>query len=268
MVIYKDDNIVLDDGNEKLIKRGYRKRKVRANCSTDYWVSDESPYVFAIAHDTKGNAYPVIVEKSLCEAFNWRSINIRPKGGIPTPYYNITRGGKKIIDLHVALMEDEYTEDKPEVDHIYHTRFLVTKDSLRVCTAVENACNKLNRRKPKIYKRKLVFCDKGVVLSDSVVEKLKQRGYTIQGAGSTLGGEPMYNVISPELNSTGELEQEMEIYEDLKYGAFKYKLEEDFTDSIDLLIRHYILDELTKEAMIELNAVRMNKQQDFFKEQK
>ena len=150
----------------------------------------------------------------------------------------------------------------------YHTRFLVTKDSLRVCTAVENACNKLNRRKPKIYKRKLVFCDKGVVLSDSVVEKLKQRGYTIQGAGSTLGGEPMYNVISPELNSTGELEQEMEIYEDLKYGAFKYKLEEDFTDSIDLLIRHYILDELTKEAMIELNAVRMNKQQDFFKEQK
>lgn len=78
----------------------------------------------------------------------------------------------------------------------------------------------------------------------------------------------MYNVISPELNSTGELEQEMEIYEDLKYGAFKYKLEEDFTDSIDLLIRHYILDELTKEAMIELNAVRMNKQQDFFKEQK
>lgn len=55
MVIYRYGIFVLDD--EELIKRGYRKRKVRANCSTDYWVSDESPYVFAIAHDKIGRAH-------------------------------------------------------------------------------------------------------------------------------------------------------------------------------------------------------------------
>ncbi len=267
MVIYRYGIFVLDD--EELIKRGYRKRKVRANCSTDYWVSDESPYVFAIAHDTKGNAYPVIVEKSLCEAYNWRSINIRPKGGIPTPYYNITVGGEKaIIDLHVALMENEYTEDKPEADHKYHTRSLVTKDSLRVCTAVENKANKKGRKKPKVNKRKGFFHDDEATISDSVVNQLKQRGYNVEEVSSTILGHPIYKVESRKFDSIGELEQEIKIYEDLKYGAFKYKLEEDFTDSIDLLIRHYILDELTKEAMIELNAVRMNKQQDFFKEQK
>ena len=73
---------------EELIKRGYRKRKVRANCSTDYWVSDESPYVFAIAHDTKGNAYPVIVEKSLCEKINWKT-SMLLNSGLSTLYIGL-----------------------------------------------------------------------------------------------------------------------------------------------------------------------------------
>ncbi len=266
MVIYRYGIFVLDD--EELIKRGYRKRKVRANCSTDYWVSDESPYVFAIAHDTKGNAYPVIVEKSLCEKINWKSISIRDEGK-KIPYCNIRIEGKVYKrNLHVLLMQDKLTDDELEIDHIYHTQYIVTYDTLRVCIKIENACNKSNRKKPKIYKRKKIFRDKEATISNSVVNQLKQRGYNVEEVSSTILNKPIYKVESPEFNSIEELEQEMDIYEDLKYGAFKYKPEEDFTDSIDLLIRHYILGELTKEAMIELNAVRMNKQQDFFKEQK
>lgn len=155
------------------------------------------------------------------------------------------------------------------IDHINHNRGLCIESNLRRYTGSQNSWNSARY----INKNHVVFSDgtydngkwiPGYRFRCEIENTVKNRN-VLTGMGfyfKTADKGAKLKAISTLCPTKGDCYSFMRDFYELVHGDFVYKLEEDFSDSLDLLIYHYVFHIVSEKTIKKRNLERLEKKYD------
>lgn len=232
---------------DELKCRGYDEISTQGKCK--YYVKGGEKYAVAIAV-RKGVEYPLIVENDVFKKLWYPSIFLddKTRKGMLVPCIQLGVGHyERIHNLILPVQWDKH------VDHINHCRFFCIKDNLRYCAPSENSMNS--------YKAVKIHNDEGgyqfqLTLQSNarhIIPTLEEQGFCMFDDTGT-----WFTVKSPHYSSRVDCylayrDTARAVYKGTRMEDFVYDIENDFSETIDLLISHYILGDITEEEMHKKN---------------
>ena len=228
-----------------LMSRGYVEIGTRGKCK--YYVKDGEKYAVAIAV-YKEIEYPLIVENDVFRELGYPSIWVCKKNEkmfVPSIQSGI--GCKKRI--HNLILP---VKEGMDVDHINHCRSFCTESNLRYCTPEANGWNSARavrmRNSVRGYRFKLL-------LQSNVrhaIPELKKHGFSIMDTGT------WFSVESPDFLSKVDCylayrDSAKVLYQGTGMERFVYDIRNDFSETFNLLLDHYIFHDITENKMLQMN---------------
>lgn len=224
---------------------------------TRYWIKEGSRYALAIAR-SKGQEYLIIIEDVVMAWLGEHkkhgkypsiSIKTRRDGAVPVVF-------AENKPLHRCYVVNKGPDT--QMDHINHNTYFVSRDNLRVCTSEENNMNRSNavirkniiKKNARGYYLKKEYIVPGTN-ADVCKQKLQAIGMEVSIKGS--GERVTLKVKSPYFPDQGGCYHVLRDVEDVVRGQFAYHLENDFSDTLNLLIFHHVLGIITEKQMYEMN---------------
>ena len=223
---------------------GYVEISTRGKCK--YYVKAGEKYAVAIAI-YKDDEFEIIVENDVFRELGYPSIWISKKNSkmfVPC----IQVGSGRHMHIHNLLLQDEWC-----VDHINHNRFFCVTSNVRSCNSEANAMN--SARAVGIKESNWGYWFRLTLQTKAryAVPKLMKDGFKkIEDIGTWCVVE------SPVFQSKVDCylryrDYARELYKGTGMEDFVYDIENDFSETIDLLISHYILGDITEEEMHKKN---------------
>lgn len=228
-----------------LMSRGYAEIGTEGNCK--YYVKAGEKYAVAIAV-YKEIEYPLIVENTVFANIGYPSIWINKRTSkMLVPSIQVCK--RKYISIHNHVLPVQGWE---EVDHINHNRFFCVESNLRYCTKDANAKNRASAVRMKNSVRGYRF---KLLLQSNVrhaIPELKKHGFSIMDTGT------WFSVESPDFLSKVDCylayrDSAKVLYQGTGMERFVYDIENDFSETFNLLLDHYIFHDITKDEMRQMN---------------
>ena len=244
---YQDYLYVNED---QVMEAGFEPKNPKIKCGTTYYVSDTCEYVLVVARD----GFQVILDKAMYSEIGDSSIYVKYR-----EYHNSE-------DEPIPCVSDKWLHrvvmDAPkgiQVDHINHNQNCSVKENLRFCN---NSQNTLNRQdKCGVYEQfdtegttlygyalKVDACeeDRITLLKDKGFIKMKNR----KGKATFRSNDVYESKVDCYL---AYRDSARALYKGTEKEDFIYDIENDFSETLGLLIHYYIIGDITKEEMYQMN---------------
>lgn len=234
-----------------LMSRGYVEIGTRGKCK--YYVKAGEKYAVAIAvREGTEFEFPIIVENTVFANIGYPSIYVDDKTGkgMLVPCVQRGYGYKRIHNLICPVQTGMC------VDHINHNRFFCAKSNLRYSTSLENSMNSQRRCEIYVYtdiskytyalKVDAYEIDKITWLMGNGFEKTKKTSRKV-----TLVSNAIYDSKADcylAYRDTAKV-----LYQGTGMERFVYDIENDFSETFNLLLDHYIFHDITKDEMRQMN---------------
>lgn len=212
---------------DEVMRAGFTPKYTRRKSGTTYYVSDNCEYVLASIRDN----HLVILDKETYESIGGISIHMKFK-----EYHNdkipaiprIIKDNKE-VPLHRVVTN---AQKDVQVDHINHNQSCCIKENLRLCNNRQNTINRQDKCGVWEYSD-----EEGTYYAYD----LKANGCNKKRHDSIVECYLAYRDTARAIYKEKELED------------FVYDIENDFSKTLGLLIHYYILGDITKEEMYQMN---------------
>lgn len=237
-------NETAEDIVKQLEAKGFKKIKTVGACV--YYRKDGEEYT--IAHT--GQNRLVIVEDAVAEATGYQSIFHKPRkcGDVPA---RAVEG--EPLPLHRSILG--------QIDHINHNPDCCVSWNFRVCSTEENNKNRRCSAKIKEYEYKEQGLFAGyrfeVRVDESQTEELLQIGFTVKPRSRRKGKITLQSPLRMrQVRAYQDYTQaERILLRGTDMEQYVYDITNDFSETLNLLIHYYVLHDITKEEMYEMNLM-------------
>lgn len=247
---YKD---FLNVSVEDVKNAGYEEKYPRRGRGMVYYVCDIREYVLA----STSEGYRIILDKETYENIGYKSIYVCYKEyyndeSSPIPYIC---NGAKCVKLHRDVMN---APKGVQIDHINHNQSCCIKENLRRCNNKQNTMNRQDKcsiygisdtNGLSGYRYDLAVDvyenDKIILIGDMGFEEVKRTSKEV------IFRSPVFQSKVDGMLSYRD--NKRLLLKGTGMEKFVYDIENDFRETIDLLIRYYILGDITKEEMHQMN---------------
>lgn len=229
-----------------LMSRGYVEIGTRGKCK--YYVKAGEKYAVAIAV-YKEIEYPLIVENDVFKKLGYPSIWMNKRTNkMLVPSIQVCKG--RYISIHNHIFPVQGWE---EVDHINHNRFFCVKSNLRYCTKDENAKNRASAVIIREVNGAYQFLLSEPAYSKEISDDLKNRGFNIivyNGIRCAVKNITFKSKVDCYL---AYRDISKVIYKETRKKEFVYDIRNDFSETFNLLLDHYIFHDITENEMLQMN---------------
>lgn len=229
-----------------LMSRGYVEIGTRGKCK--YYVKDGEKYAVAIAV-RKGTEYPLIVENDVFEKLRYPSIWMNKRTNkMLVPSIQVCK--RKYISIHNRVLP---VQGRLEVDHINHNRFFCVESNLRYCTKDANAKNRASAVIIREVNGAYQFLLSEPAYGKEISDDLKNRGFNIivyNGIRCAVKDITFKSKVDCYL---AYRDTARAIYKGTELEDFVYDIENDFSETFNLLLDHYIFHDITEAEIYQMN---------------
>lgn len=242
---------------EKIIRRlrkekGFKKIS-RGVC--EYYHEEGTKYTIIVTYyeNTPNNKVLIIVEDAMVKKLDYPRIYLKSRNdGKDVPCIFI-EGEKKPKALHRIV----YGTEK-DIDHINSNIYVCIFSNLRPCTKKQN--NKNRRCSAKVEKH---YYSSGeyagyryeVRLDESQAEELLKLGFTMKPRSRRDGKITLQSPIREEqaMVYRDYAKAERILLKGTDMEQYVYDIENDFSETLNLMIHYYIFHDISEEEMYEMN---------------
>lgn len=233
---------------KELMNRGYVETKTRGRCR--YYVKDGERYAVAIAIYKGSEVFPHIVENDVFRDLGYPSIWMSKKNEKKMLVPCIQAGEKKHPPIHNLILP---VQDGLDVDHINHSRYFCVESNLRYCTEDANAKNSASAVVMRDNEWGYQFQLRLQSNARYTIPELKNHGFRIIEDSGT-----WFAVKSPDFQSKVDCylayrDSARVLYQGTGMEGFVYDIENDFSETFNLLLDHYIFHRITEVEMYQMN---------------
>lgn len=236
---------------DELKLRGFEEQETRGKCR--YYVKDGEKYAVAFPVRLE-DEYALVVENAMFEKLGYPSIFLDDKTGKGMLVPCIQRGCR-YARIHNLIYP---VQVKMSVDHINHNRFFCVQNNLRYCTSKENNMNRQDEcevSEPHGCGRWKYTYEFSVDINDNQkIALLKSRNFKEVKRTEkkvTFRSNAFYDSKVKCFQKYRNLLRRL--YKGTNMEKFVYDIENDFSETLYLLISHYVFGEITEEQMYEMN---------------
>ena len=250
-------NQVVNETPEEIIKqleaKGFKKKKTRGACM--YYRKDGERYaVVATNHkNTPNDKVLIIVEDAVVKKLGYPSIYLKSRNDgkeVPCIYM---KSIKKYKTLHRVMIDTEL-----DIDHINSNVYVCIFENLRPCTKKQNNLNSSRCVIIEDIVRNGVICyGHKVEVDEKQMRELIPLGFKIQSNSERTGKYILESPLCNEVVSACQIYTEAEkiLLEGTDMVQFVYDIMNDFSRTLNLLIHHYVLHDITKEEAYKMNLL-------------
>lgn len=238
---------IISETTEDIVRlakeQGFKEKGTDGACI--YYLKDGEEYTLA----RTGQNRLIVVADDLVREIDFQSLFHKPRkcGDVPARAVN-----GEPVPLHRSELG--------EVDHINHNTDFCVRWNFRECSSEEN--NKNRRCSAKIkehyyYTGEYAGYRYEVRLDESQAEELLQIGFTVKPRSRRKGQITLQSPIR-EKQVMAYLDYAMAeriLLKGTDMAQYIYDIKNDFSETLNLLIHHYVLKDITEEEMYEMNLL-------------
>lgn len=244
--------------NDMMISKGFVLSRPDHKGETSYYSKESSAYALGVIGDLNNGGYMVIMDRELFERICNKNIILNRQDIYKPPVPCIIISGKNVRMHRLQVDTSIYTQ----VDHINRNQSCCCKFNLRACNNSENNMNRCREMYAKYesfggikeyegYAYEMIVDNSRVnIISELKGKGLRECGTRNKGSAVLLKSRLFDSKVDCLLSYR---DNNRLLHRETRLEQFVYDIENDFSDTLGLIVHCLLLENITEDEMYQMN---------------